>query len=114
MVMVDSIPNLDESLNLSGTGEPGVDQPTIFVRTIIEILDGARTQVSEIVSKLLEILLAENVFLFAWDAGPSRAILAYSLFVRHRLEVVPACAGAIVLRTPSCPVDLFRYGSWLR
>jgi hypothetical protein len=77
------LPHLDKSLHLSRAWEPAIDQPAIPVRLFIEVSNCFQAKVSEVVTQLGKVGLAQYFDLLAIRT-PSHAkkMLPYSLFVR--------------------------------
>jgi hypothetical protein len=77
------LPDLDKSLHLSRAWEPAIDQPAIPVRLFIEVSNCFQAKVSEVVTQLGKVGLAQHFDLLAIRT-PSHAkkMLPYSLFVR--------------------------------
>ena len=73
------LPHLDERLHLLRAGKSVVDHAAVLVRLLVEVPDSWQAEVREVVSKLLQVLFAQNLHL-TWVWTPSHCGANSTLF----------------------------------
>ena len=73
-------PHLDKRLNLLRSRDSIVDESAVLMRALVELPHSGQAQVCEVVTNLLEVLLAQH-FRFAFIRAAGYMMLHHSTFV---------------------------------
>ncbi len=81
------LPNLHQGLHLARTGKPAVNQPAIFMRTVIKSPHSLGTQVRQTLAESLQLVGSQDIGLLIIIRTPchGEAMVACSPFVRYRI-----------------------------